>query len=197
MSEARARARTAEEIIDVAEVLIETRGYSAFSYRDIAEALGIRKASIHYHFPSKTDLGVATIERYRARFDAALQSLECDPDKSAMVLFECYTGPYRAFADTSDRICLCGALAGELPALPSEMQACVRRFFDAHQSWLARILRRGRDSGEFEFQAPVAKMARAVFSALQGALLVKRTTGNATQLNDVIAIVKAQLTGSP
>lgn len=195
MSEATSRTRTAEEIIDVAEMLIETRGYSAFSYRDIAEALGIRKASIHYHFPSKTDLGVATIERYSARFDAALRSLARDPDKSAMDLLECYTGPYRSFADTSDRICLCGALAGELPALPAQMQACVRRFFEDHQNWLARILRRGRNSGEFAFEASAAKMARAVFSALQGALLVKRTTSNPTHLDDVIAVVKAQLKG--
>lgn len=196
MSEAKARAQTADEIIDVAEVLIETRGFSAFSYRDIAEALGIRKASIHYHFPSKTDLGIATIERYRSRFDDVLQSLARDPDKSAMELFECYTGPYRAFADTSDRVCLCGALAGELPALPPEMQKCVQRFFNEHQGWLARILRRGRNSGEFTFQTPAAKMARAVFSALQGALLVKRTTGDMAQLNDVIAVVKSQLKGS-
>jgi len=51
----------AEEILDLAETLIQTRGYSAFSYQDIADSLGIRKASIHYHFPSKTDLGIAVV----------------------------------------------------------------------------------------------------------------------------------------
>ena len=68
MTEPKARSKTAEEILDVAEMLIQTRGYSASSYQDISQVLGIRKASIHYHFPSKTDLGVAVIERYAERF---------------------------------------------------------------------------------------------------------------------------------
>ena len=66
------RSETAEQILDLAEMLIQTRGYSAFSYQDISDSLGIRKASIHYHFASKTDLGIAVVDRYIARFDAAL-----------------------------------------------------------------------------------------------------------------------------
>ena len=66
------RSDTGEQILDRAEALIQTRGYSAFSYQDISEALGIRKASIHYHFPSKTDLGIAVVDRYVERFGTAL-----------------------------------------------------------------------------------------------------------------------------
>ena len=62
------RSETAEQILDLAETLIQTRGYSAFSYQDIADSLGIRKASIHYHFPSKSDLGVAVVDRYMSPF---------------------------------------------------------------------------------------------------------------------------------
>ena len=72
------RSETAEQILDLAETLIQTRGYSAFSYQDIADALGIRKASIHYHFPSKTELGIAVIDRYIARFDEALVEVAGD-----------------------------------------------------------------------------------------------------------------------
>src|ERR1043166_1832386 len=66
---------TAEQILDLAETLIQTRSYSAFSYQDISDALGLTKASIHYHFPSKAELGVAVIDRYAARFSAALAAL--------------------------------------------------------------------------------------------------------------------------
>ena len=69
------RSETAGQILDLAETLIQTRGYSAFSYQDIADSLGIRKASIHYHFPSKADLGVAVVDRYMARFDGALTAI--------------------------------------------------------------------------------------------------------------------------
>ncbi|MGZ5871264.1 MAG: TetR/AcrR family transcriptional regulator [Bradyrhizobium sp.] len=72
---ASARSETAEEILDVAETLIQTRGYSAFSYQDIADALGIRKASIHYQFPSKIELGVAVINRYSERFRGVLGAI--------------------------------------------------------------------------------------------------------------------------
>lgn len=188
------RSDTAEQILDLAETLIQTRGYSAFSYQDIAGSLGIRKASIHYHFPSKTDLGIAVVDRYVARFAAGLATISADPSQSAMAMLDCYVEPYIGFAKTPDRICLCGALSGEIPALPPDLRTRVDGFFRTHQDWLAGILKRGAARGEFTLAAPPARVARFIFSALQGALLVKRTTGDATQLRDVITVMKAQLT---
>ena len=174
-------------------MLIQTRGYSASSYQDISKILGIRKASIHYHFPSKADLGVAVIERYTERFGAALGAIAADRSKSALDMLECYTQPYLEFGDTPDRVCLCGALAGEILALPVEMRKRVERFFKAHQQWLTRIVQRAVKSGECRLSAPPGKIANMIFGALQGALLVKRTTGDAAQLRDVIAVLKNQL----
>ena len=188
------RSDTAEQILDLAETLIQTRGYSAFSYQDIADSLGIRKASIHYHFPSKTELGIAVVDRYVARFGTGLAAISADPSQSSMAMLDYYVEPYVGFAKTPDRICLCGALAGEILALPPELRTHVDGFFRTHQDWLAGILKRGVARGEFTLAAPPAKVARFVFSALQGALLVKRTTGDAAQLRDVITVIKAQLT---
>src|SRR5215510_13109700 len=106
---ARQRSETAEQILDLAETLIQTRGYSAFSYQDIALALGIRKASIHYHFPSKAALGVALVDRYVARFAAGLETIASDESQSAMAMLDFYAEPYLGFArGDDDRICLCG-----------------------------------------------------------------------------------------
>ena len=187
------RSDTAEQILDLAETLIQTRGYSAFSYQDISDSLGIRKASIHYHFASKTDLGIAVVDRYIARFDAALTEIADDGSKSSMAMLDFYVQPYLQFASTPDRICLCGALAGEMPALPSELRAPVDHFFRTHQAWLTNILKRGVARGEFKLPAPASKVARFIFAALQGALLVKRTTDDPSQLNDVISVMKLQL----
>ena len=195
MSASGQRSKTAEEILDIAEMLIQTRGYNAFSFQDIADRLGIRKPSIHYHFASKTALGVAVVERYSAGFTAALEAIEADDSQSAMTMFDCYTGPYREFADTPDRVCLCGALAGEILALPVEMRERVEAFFKMHLDWLERIVARGVTRGEFKIAMSEAQMTRTMFSALQGALLVKRTTGDATQMADVIDVLKAQLRG--
>jgi TetR/AcrR family transcriptional repressor of nem operon len=188
------RSETAEQILDLAETLIQTRGYSAFSYQDIADGLGIRKASIHYHFPSKTDLGVAVINRYIDRFDAALTQIASDESQSAMAMLDHYAQPYLQYARAPDnRVCLCGALAGEMMALPEELRDRVDEFFKKHQGWLAKILKRGVARGEFRLPAPPSKVARSIFGALQGALLVKRATGDISQINDVVAVIKLQL----
>ena len=188
------RSETAEQILDLAETLIQTRGYSAFSYQDVADSLGIRKASIHYHFASKTDLGIAVIDRYVARFAAGLAAISADQSQSSMAMLDYYVEPYVGFGKTPDHICLCGALSGEVLALPPELRTRVDGFFRTHQEWLAGILKRGAARGEFTLVAPPAKVGRFIFSALQGALLVKRTTGDAAQLRDVITVMKAQLT---
>jgi len=188
------RSGTAEQILDLAETLIQTRGYSAFSYQDIADSLGIRKASIHYHFPSKADLGIAVVDRYVARFGGALAAIAADQSQPSMAMLDFYVEPYAGFAKTPDRICLCGALSGEILVLPAELRSRVDGFFRTHQEWLAGILKRGAARGEFSLAAPPAKVARFIFSTLQGALLVKRTTGDAAQLRDVITVMKAQLT---
>ena len=80
------RSETAEKILDLAEMLMQTRGYSAFSYQDISDVVGIRKASIHYHFESKTDLGVAVIDRYTNRFGKALAEIAENKSASSMVM---------------------------------------------------------------------------------------------------------------
>ena len=187
------RAETAEQILDLAETLIQTRGYSAFSYQDIALALGIRKASIHYHFPSKADLGVAVVDRYIIRFDTGLTAIADDQSQSSMTMLDFYVQPYLQFASTPDRVCLSGALAGEMMALPPKVRERVDHFFRTHQVWLTNILKRGVSRGEFTLSAPASKVARFVFGALQGGLLVKRTTNDMSQINDVIAVMKLQL----
>lgn len=187
------RSKTAEQILDVAQQLMQTRGYSAISYQDIADEIEIRKASIHYHFPSKSDLGIAVIERYSARFGEALSALASDETQSSMDVLEHYFEPFVAYANMADYVCLCGALAGEFPALPSDMRDRVEAFFIFHQEWLARILERGKRRGDISVAGSPKKLARMMFGSLQGGLLIKRATGNTDQLFDVIDVLKQQL----
>jgi TetR/AcrR family transcriptional regulator, transcriptional repressor for nem operon len=190
---ARTQPDTANEILDLAQDLIQTRGYSAFSYQDIADVLQIRKASIHYHFPSKTSLGIAVVDRYTAQFSNALDAIAADSRCKSIDMLDRYIAPYLEFARTPDKVCLCGALAGEIMALPADLRTRVDGFFKEHQTWLTKILQQGAERGEFSLPDKPAKVARVFFGALQGALLVKRTTGDASQLKDVISVLKSQL----
>lgn len=184
---------TAEKILDISEHLLQSRGFNAMSYRDISEALGLRKASIHYHFPSKSDLGAAVMARYRERLEVAMSAADPHRHRSAWELLEFYFQPYLSFAGTPDKVCLSGSLAGEFPALPRDMQRLVAAFFLDHQAWLAKVLKRGKELGEFTFEGHAERFARFIFQALQGALLVKRASGDIEQVHDAIAVIKSLL----
>ncbi len=184
---------TASKILDVGQELIQTRGYSAMSFQDIAGKVGIKKPSVIHHFPSKAELGVAIIRRYRDTFASQLEAIQSDPRKDAWGALDFYFSPYLYFAQTPNKVCLCGALAGEIPALPEEMRVEVKQFMEDHQSWLEAILRNGRKNGELTFDETPARLSRMLFNTLQGTLLVKRSTNDLSQLQDVIKVIKRML----
>ena len=166
----------ATAILDIAERLAQTRGYNGFSYADIAAELGVTKASLHYHFPSKEELGRALIERYEAVFGAALESI----DRSAATPQEKlrqYVGLYDSVM-RNDRMCLCGMLAAEYATLPAPMQAELKRFFDMNERWLTNVLQHGRRSGLLLFKESANERARVILGALEGAMLVARSYGD-------------------
>ncbi|CAM2069657.1 TetR/AcrR family transcriptional regulator [Sulfidibacter corallicola] len=184
---------TRTRILDTAQELIQTRGFCAMSFQHIAEIVGIKKPSIIHHFASKFELGKAVIQRYHQYFLGAMQGIQHDPNKSNRDALEFYFTPYLDFGESGDKVCLCGALAGEFMALGPEMQAEVREFFAAHERWLEEILTAGKAAGEFRFGGTSHQLARMFLSALQGGLLVKRATGSTHQLLDVIDVIRKQV----
>ena len=184
---------TRDRILDVAQELMQTRGYHAISFDDIAPRVGIKKPSIVHHFPTKAALGAAVIERYRVVFGGLLEAVANDPTKSNIDALNLYFTPYLDFGSTDDKICLCGALAGEFMALPDSMRTEVRRFFGLHLTWLEDILERGKQAGEFVFDEPPGERAALILDAAQGALLVRRATGRKSHLIQTIGSLKSQL----
>jgi TetR/AcrR family transcriptional repressor of nem operon len=162
-----------QRILDVAERLVQTRGFNGFSYADIAEELQVTKAGLHYHFPAKGELGRALIERYQLVFGQALETIDRQ-GRGAREKLRRYVGLYDSVM-RNNRMCLCGMLAAEYATLPAPMQHELRRFFDANEVWLAAALEEGRRAGEFAFRGPAKQRARSVLGALEGAMLVART----------------------
>lgn len=177
---------TADRILDAGQELIQTGGFSAMSFQDIASEVGIRKPSIIHHFPTKAELGVAIIRRYRDTFAAQLQQISEDPAKSSWDALEFYFSPYLFLASTPDKVCLCGALAGEIPVLPEVMRVEVKQFIEAHQRWLEEILREGVERGELVLIDSPQSLSRVIFNSLQGSLLFRRSTGDVSQLKEII-----------
>ena len=117
-------ATTAQRILDVAELLVQVRGFNAFSYADVSKAVGIQKASLHHHVATKTALGVALIDRYKQVFLAALDAIE-SCDGNAVERLERYVELYRTVLRRG-RMCMCGMLAADVETLPELMRQ--RRF---------------------------------------------------------------------
>jgi len=170
---AAAPAGTAERILEVAERLVQTRGYNGFSYADVAAELGITKPSLHYHFASKAELGETLIARYHTRFAAALGGIDA-AGGDAETRLRRYAALYADVLD-KQRMCLCGMLAADLETLPGGMREAVVRFFDASETWLEGVLDEGKASGTLRNDSPSHDQAQMVISALEGAMLVARS----------------------
>ena len=174
-------ASTAAQILDVAERLVQERGFNGFSYADIASELGVTKAALHYHFASKADLGDALIARYAERFFAALASVDDDTD--AVHKLRAYA---KLYADVfrNDRMCLCGMLAADYATLPDPMRTRVVTFFDDNEVWLTKVLEEGREKGTIRFEGSARPVARTLIGGLEGAMLVARPYHDVKRFRD-------------
>jgi len=174
---------TARRIMDVAEQLVQTRGFNAFSYADIAATLNLTKASLHYHFPTKADLGTRLILRHDMVFMAALSDISAR-HASANERLRRYVGRYQDVLQTG-RLCLCGMLAAEAATLPEPMRAGLRDFFEHNEAWLETVLTEGREAGTLQFGVPAREMARLLTSALEGAMILARCLGAVDRFHSV------------
>lgn len=170
------RSGTATRILDIAEGLVQTRGFGGFSYADVASELQVTPASLHYHFRGKAELGEALIRRYRIRFGEALNAIDGETS-SAPDRLRAYARIYTDVLRVG-RMCLCGMLAAGYETLPAPMRDEVLLFFDENERWLVKVLERGREEGTLAFQDAAPVVAQSIISGLEGALLVARPYGD-------------------
>lgn len=167
------RKETPERILDIAQGLVQTRGYNAFSYADIATELKVTKASLHYHFPSKAALGLSLIARYESRFRHALEDLEASGLTAARRL-QSYTAIYAGVL-ADHRMCMCGMLAAEFETLPKPMQSALDHFFAMNEMWLEGVLHGGLADGSLSFTEEPKALAQFIVAALEGAMMLARS----------------------
>jgi TetR/AcrR family transcriptional repressor of nem operon len=169
---------TAERILDAANALLIDRGYSAFSYADVAEAVKIRKASIHHHFPTKAGLVVAVLRRHRARILEGMKALD-DQIETPLGRIKNYFKYWDGCIEGRTLSFCIGALLGtEMPSLPEEVQAEVRLHFSMLTEWFERTLKAGTKVRTIHLQGTVATEAQMLIAVLHGAMLSARATNN-------------------
>lgn len=180
-----------EQILASALRLVQTRGFNGFSYADIAKEVGIRKASLHHHFPTKTDLGVALVSMYTAALDHALLAISAS-SVSADKKLAAYVGIYRNSLE-AERVCLGGMLASEALTLGEAILPGLKRFFMRNTQWLTEVFTEGKAKRMFVLSGTAAHHAHMFVAALQGALILSRATGERKVFEYTVSILIASL----
>lgn len=187
---------TADDILRCARSLVVRGGYNSFSYADISVVVGVRKASIHHHFPSKSDLVRTLVAQYRQEAAAGLAALERNvPDPLGQL--EAYVGYWeRCIADASHPFCVCALLATEMPVLPEAVALEVRAHFRALSNWLASVMERGASQGSLSLTGTPGDNAEMIMATVHGAMLSARAYGDAAAFAAVTRPLLERLTAA-
>jgi TetR/AcrR family transcriptional regulator, transcriptional repressor for nem operon len=184
---------TSDDILACARSLIVAGGYNGFSYADISGVVGIRKASIHHHFPSKADLVRTLVARYREEVEAGIANLERQVSNPLEQL-RFYTGYWEAcIADASAPFCVCALLASQLPVLPEEVGLEVRAHFRSLSAWLTSVMERGARHGQLQLMGTPRAETEAFMATVHGAMLSARAYGDPKIFGVVIGSILERL----
>ncbi len=187
-------ATTSDQIIASARGFLIAGGYNGFSYADISDVVGIRKASIHHHFPGKVDLVRTLVAQYRAGAEAGLASLSAAAPNARQALTLYADNWARCIADASQPFCVCAQLASELPVLPPEVAAEVTAFFRVLASWLTDVMARGAGEGSLVLEASPEVEAEMFMATVHGAMLSARAQNNPALFDAILKPTLARLT---
>lgn len=161
-------------ILDSAQRLVQTRGYAGFSFHDIKDEVGLSTASIHYHFPTKSDLGVALIRRFRDGLRPVLAKLAQSEQP-----FSAKIGAVIALYEqvrVQNSTCFGSALGGEYGSLPDDVRTELRAFIDDTLTGLRKIIEPAQKRGEVRADFPAEALARTWYAVLQGSLTASRAS---------------------
>jgi TetR/AcrR family transcriptional repressor of nem operon len=177
---------TSDDILACARSLIVAGGYNGFSYADIADVVGIRKASIHHHFPSKAELVRTLVRRYREAAEEGIRNLE-HGIPGPLEQLRAYIGYWKAcIGDASAPFCVCALLAGELPILPDDVALEIRTYFRFLSGWLTSVLERGMQQKAVVLGNAPHVEAEIFMATVHGAMLSARAYGDTTVFGSIM-----------
>jgi len=165
-----------------AKAVAQAHGYNGLSFREIAKAVGVKSASIHYYFPTKGDLGAALARRYREEAMMLLDGYLAEHLDPASCLAK-YTDAFRMALKRDNRMCLCGIMAAEHDDLPEAVKVEVTAFADDNITWLSKVLSLLDPSRPVE---AVNQHASAIYAAVGGAQLTARGRGSISMYDSIV-----------
>lgn len=159
---------TEQSILNTTEEMIRQGGYYGFSFRNIADAIGIKSSSVHYHFETKEKLGVAITKRYTENFIASLGTPEQLVSNGVNPVVY-YITAFRNAIISDKGMCLCGILGTETSVLPESIVTEISHFFDKNANWLEQAYQ------QIGVTDNAQKKAAQTLSLLEGAMMISTT----------------------
>jgi TetR/AcrR family transcriptional repressor of nem operon len=169
-----------EQLLEHASVLIRRRGYNGFSYRDLAELVGVKTSSIHYYFPSKDDLVLEVVRCYRETATARIGAIDTTLPLAEQA--QRYIEPLRGGSDNG-QVCLVGMLSAEVMMLPPAIGALLQDHFRMHEAWIAELLRRAEAERGQPYPLPPSAFAKVLYGAIQNGMITARMSGSSDRLD--------------
>lgn len=183
---------TRTALLDSAERAARQRGYDGFSYADLARDVGIRKASIHHHFPTKANLALRLIERYAQRFAVALSRIADTPSNGADQL-RAYHELYREALGDATQLCLCVVFSAGRDSLSEPVLDALNQFHADSIAWLETVFSTAQADGSANGLDDASAEARATLALMEGAQLVARSAADLKQFDQATAAFLARL----
>ncbi|MEP3675371.1 TetR/AcrR family transcriptional regulator [Sulfitobacter sp.] len=176
----------AMDILESARTLMMDRGFNGFSFRDVAANVGIKSASIHYHYATKADLAEATAHAYRCAFSDMTAQINTS---SAAEKLRAYGALFVKTLREQGQVCLGGMLATEVASLPDQVRSEVSQFFAEQNDWVQNVVCDGQASGQFRADLDAAMFAKMFVSSLEGAMMISRGLERPQDLEDTLEML--------
>ncbi|WP_420994161.1 TetR/AcrR family transcriptional regulator [Cupriavidus sp. 30B13] len=179
-----------EQLLEHTLVLIRRRGFNGFSYRDLAELVGVKTSSIHYYFPAKDDLVLEAVKEYSARITERIRNIDASlpPHEQA----DAYLSFLRTAA-CGDQICLAGMLSTETLCLPETVHAELKAFYRMNEDWLMGLIERAQSEYGKVYPVSPRALAQVIYGALQNGLVVARLFCAPERLESAAELLMASL----
>lgn len=173
-------------ILKITEEMVRRGGYNGFSFREIAKQVGIKSSSVHYHFPTKEDLGVAVAKYYTERFFETLGQAQelLDNNKDPL---KSYVSAFRQALTKDKRMCLCGLLGAEIDGLPERVVEQTQEFFKLQLAWLEDAY--SLIDPDKNTKTIARKKASQTLALLEGAMITSNVLNDITLFDSAVELL--------
>lgn len=175
---------TQQKILNVAESLIQAQGFNGFSYKDISGLIGIKTSSIHYHFATKEDLGVAVIDWQFSKLLPILTQIKSNKLLSTRKkLHKFLEVIFQVTYEDHFKMCLGGMLASDVLLLTEALRKKIQWFFKRLMEWIDEVIGASHDEA----------FSKHLVIHLEGGLLLGRLFQDHDYLNLIQQFVDSQI----